>query len=141
MRKLPILCQVSYNIIPKFRNIILIRNIFPHLKFKYVPRADFYEIRNTATDEFAFCDGTLIVALVTLQEPYFPKHVFSYNNLENFVLFLENAGICVTNLTHYEKKPLKMLKNYLCRISVAPPTLKSMDKYRGYPNVILIVYL
>ena len=39
-----------------------------------------HEIRNTATDKFAFCDDTLIVAMVTLQEPYFPKHVFSYIN-------------------------------------------------------------
>ena len=59
-----------------FRYIILIRNIFPHLKIRYVPSADFYEIRNTVTDKFSFCDGTFIVAMVTLQEPYFPKHVF-----------------------------------------------------------------
>ena len=75
-----------------FRYIILIRNIFPHLKIKYVPSADFYEIRNTVTDNFAFCDGTLIVAMVTLQEPYFPKHVFSCINLGTLVLFLEYAA-------------------------------------------------
>ena len=57
-------------------------------KIKYVPSADFYEIRNTDTVKLAFCDGTLIVATVTLQEPYFPKHVFSYINLGNLVLFL-----------------------------------------------------
>ena len=55
-------------------------NIFPHLKIRYVPSADFYEIWNTVRDKFAFCDGTFIVAMVTLQEPYFPKHVFSYIN-------------------------------------------------------------
>ena len=54
--------------------------MFPYLKIRYVPSADFYEIRNTVTDKFAFCDGTLIVAMVTLQEPYFPKHVFTYIN-------------------------------------------------------------
>ena len=64
--------------------------------------ADFYEIRNTVTDKFAFCDGTLIVPMVPLQEPYFPKHVFSYINLRNLVLFLEYAGICVTDRTQYE---------------------------------------
>ena len=63
-----------------FRYIILIRNIFPDLKIKYVPSADFYVIRNTVTDKFAFCDGSLIVAMVTRKEPYFPKHVFSYIN-------------------------------------------------------------
>ena len=52
--------------------------------------------------KFALCDGTLIVAMVTLQEPYFPKHVFSYINLENLVLFLEYAGIFVTDRTRYE---------------------------------------
>ena len=71
-------------------------------QIKYVPSADFYEIRNTVTDKFAFCDGTLIVAMVTLQEPYFPKHVFSYINLRNLVLFLEYAGIFVTDRTQYE---------------------------------------
>ena len=80
----------------------LIRNIFPYLKIKYVPSADFYEIRNTVTDNFAFCDGTLIVAMVTLQEPYFPKHVFSCINLGNLVLFLVYAGIFVTGRTQYE---------------------------------------
>ena len=54
------------------------------------------------TDKFAFCDSTLIVAMVTLQEPYFPKHVFSYINLRNLVLFLEYAGIFVTDRTQYE---------------------------------------
>ena len=49
-----------------------------------------------------FCDGTLIVAMVTVQEPYFPKHVFSYINLENIVLLLEYAGIFVTDRTQYE---------------------------------------
>ena len=68
--------QVTYHIICYFRYIILIRNIFPHLKIKYVPSADFYEIRNTVTDKFAFCDGTLIVAMVTLQELYFPNMSF-----------------------------------------------------------------
>ena len=62
----------------------------------------FNEIRNTVTDKFAFCDGTLIVAMVTLQEPYFPKHVFSYINLGNLVLFVEYAGIFVTDRTRYE---------------------------------------
>ena len=71
-------------------------------KIKYVPSADFYEIRNTVTDKLAFCDGTLIVAMVTLQEPYFPKLVFSYINLGNLVLFLEYAGIFVTDRTRYE---------------------------------------
>ena len=94
--------QVTYNIICYFRYIILIRNIFPHLKIKYVPSADFHEIRNTATDKFAFCDGTLIVAMVTLQEPYFPKHVLSYINLRNLVLLLEYVGIFVTDRTQYE---------------------------------------
>ena len=85
-----------------FRYIILIRNIFPHLKIKYVPSADFYEIRNTVADKFAFCDGTLVVAMVTLLEPYFPKYVFSYINLENLVLLLEYAGIFVTDRILYE---------------------------------------
>ena len=76
--------------------------MFPHLKNKYIPSADFYEIRNTVIDKFAFCDGTLIVAMVTLQEPYFPKHVFSYINLRNLGLFLEYAGIFVTDRTQYE---------------------------------------
>ena len=44
---------------------------------KYVLTLELYEVRNTVTCEFAFCDCTLIVAMVTLQEPYFPKHVFS----------------------------------------------------------------
>ena len=70
--------ETTYNIICYFRYIVLIRNIFHHLKIRYDPSADFYEIRNTVTDKFAFCDGTLIVAMVTLQEPYFPKHFFSY---------------------------------------------------------------
>ena len=72
--------QVSYNIMSFSPNIILISNIFHRLEIKYVPFADFYEIRNTATHKFAFCDYALIVAMVTLQEPYFPKHVFSQNN-------------------------------------------------------------
>ena len=38
------------------------------------------------------------------------------------------------------KWPLKMLKNHLCQISITPPTLQSMDKNRGFPNVIFIVY-
>ena len=38
------------------------------LKTKYVPLADIYEIKNTPTHKFAFCDCTLIVAMVTLQE-------------------------------------------------------------------------
>ena len=46
--------QVTYNIICYFRYIILIKNIFPHFKIKYVPSADFYEIKNTVTDKFAF---------------------------------------------------------------------------------------
>ena len=96
------LYQVSYNIISSFWNIILIKNIYPHLKFKYIPSADFYEIRNTTTDKFAFCGGTLIDAMETVQEPYFTKHVFSYNNLSNLVLFLVFAGICVADRTHYE---------------------------------------
>ena len=75
------------------------------LKIKYVPSTEFYEIRNTVTDKFAFCDGTLIVAMVTLQEPYFPKHVFSYINLPNLVLLLEYAGIFVTDRTQYENVP------------------------------------
>ena len=54
--------------------------ILTPLKIKYVPSADINEIRNTITDKFACCEGTLIVAMVTLQEPYFPKHVFSYIN-------------------------------------------------------------
>ena len=82
-------------------SLLIIRNIFPHLKIKYVPSADFDEIRNTATYKFAFCNATLIVALVSLQEPYFPKHVFSYINLGNPVLFLEYGGICVTDHTQY----------------------------------------
>ena len=72
------------------------------LKIKYVPSVDFYEIRNTVTDKLAFCDGTLIVAMVTLQEPYFPKHVFTHINLGNLVLYLEYAGIFVTDRTRYE---------------------------------------
>ena len=71
-------------------------------KNKYIPSADFDEIKNTVTDKFAFCDGTLIVAMVTLQEPYFPKHVFSYINLGSLVLFLKYAGIFVTDCTQYE---------------------------------------
>ena len=66
--------QVSSNTMSYFPNIILIGNIFLHLRIKSVPSADFYEIRNTATHKFAFCDNTLIVAMITLQEPYFPKH-------------------------------------------------------------------
>ena len=96
------LYPVSYNIISSFWNIILIKNIYPHLIFKYIPSADFNEIRNTTTDKFAFCGDTLIDAMETVQEPYFTKHVFSYNNLSNLVLFLEYAGICVTDRTHYE---------------------------------------
>ena len=76
--------------------------MFPYLKIKYVPSADFYEISNTDTDKFPFCDGTLFVAMVKFQEPYFPKHVFSYINLGNLVLFLEFVGICVTDRNHYE---------------------------------------
>ena len=53
----------------------------------------FYEIRNTVKDKFAFCDGTLIVAMVTLQEPYFPNMSFIYK------LY---AGIFVTDRTQYE---------------------------------------
>ena len=33
-----------------------------------------------------------------------------------------------------------MLKNHLCPISETPPTLQSMDKNLGLPNVIFIVY-
>ena len=40
--------------------------------------------------------------MVTLQEPYFPKHVFACINLGNLVLFLEYAGIFVTDRTQYE---------------------------------------
>ena len=43
-----------------------------------------------------------MVAMVSLQEPYFPKHVFSYINLGRLVLLLEYAGICVTDRTQYE---------------------------------------
>ena len=50
--------------------------MFSVLKIKYVPSADFYEIK-TVTYKFAFCDGTLIVAMVTLQEPYFPNTFFN----------------------------------------------------------------
>ena len=49
-----------------------------------------------------FCDGTLIVAMVTLQEPYFPKHDFSDINLGNLVFFLEYASIFVPDRTQYE---------------------------------------
>ena len=94
--------HVRYNKICYFRYFILTRNIFPHLKIKYVPSADFYEIRNTVTDKFAICDGTLIVAMLALHEPYFPKHVYSYINLWNLVLLLEYASICVTDRTQYE---------------------------------------
>ena len=70
--------QISYNIMSYFLNIILISNIlYYHLKIKCVHSADLNETRNTATFKFAFCDCTLIVGMVTLQEPYFPKHVFS----------------------------------------------------------------
>ena len=72
------------------------------IKIKYVTSADYYEIRNTVTDKIAFCDRTLIVAMVTLQKPYFPKHVFSYINLGNLDLRLEYAGIFVTDRTQYE---------------------------------------
>ena len=99
------LYQVTYSIICYNRYIILRRNIFPLLKNKYIPSADFYAITNTVIDNFAFCDGTLIVAMVTLQEPYFPKHVFSYINLPNLVLLLEYAGIFVTDRTQYENVP------------------------------------
>ena len=44
----------------------------------------------------------MIVAMVTLQEPYFPKHVFSYINLENLGLFLEYASIFVIDRAQYE---------------------------------------
>ena len=33
-----------------------------------------------------------------------------------------------------------MLKNHICQIFETPPTLQGMDKIRGFPNVILIVY-
>ena len=71
-------------------------------KNRICPFSRFYEIRYTVTDNFAFYECTLIVAMVTFQEPYFPKHVFSYTNLGNFVLLLEYAGICVTDRTQYE---------------------------------------
>ena len=79
-----------------------VKYLCSHFKIKYVPSADFYETRNTVTDKFAFCACTLIVAMVTLQEPYFPKHVFSYINLRNLVLFLEYARIFVTDRTLYD---------------------------------------
>ena len=44
---------------------------------KYVLTLELYEVRNIVTCRFAFCDCTLIVAMVRLQEPHFPKHVFS----------------------------------------------------------------
>ena len=90
----------------------LIRHIFPLLKIKCVPSADLYEIRNTVTDKFYFCDGTLIVDMLTLQEPYFPKHVYSYNNLGNLFLFLEYAGIFVTDSTRYENAQKSPLSNF-----------------------------
>ena len=71
-------------------------------KNQICPFSRFYDIKNIVTNKFAFCDGILIVAMVTLQEPYFPKHVFSYINLGNLVLFPEYAGIFVTNRTQYE---------------------------------------
>ena len=58
----------------------MISNICPDLIIKYVSSSDFYEIKNTATDKFAFCDGALIVAMITLQETYFLYMFFSYNN-------------------------------------------------------------
>ena len=61
--------------------------MFPHLKIKYVPSAEFYEIRNTVIDKFAFCDGTLIVAMVTLQEPYFPNMSFHISIQETLFYF------------------------------------------------------
>ena len=79
------------------------KEILPNSKLKYVPSVDFYEVRNTVTDKFAFCDGASIVAMVMLQEPYFPNYVISYINLRNIVLILEYAGIGVTDCTQYEK--------------------------------------
>ena len=90
----------------------LIRHIFSHLKIKYVPSADLYEIRNTVTDTFSFCEGTLIVAMLTLQEPFLHKHVYSYNNLGNLFLFLEYAGIFVTDSTRFENAQKSPLSNF-----------------------------
>ena len=69
---------------------------------KHVLALEFYEVGNTVTCEFAFCDCTLIVAMVTLQEPYFPKHVFSLIHSGNLVLSREYAHICARDRTHSE---------------------------------------
>ena len=72
-------------------------------------------------------------------EPYFPKHVFSYINLKNLVLFLECKVIFdVTALTM--KMSFENAQNHVCQISETPPTLQSMDKNKGFPNIIMISY-
>ena len=125
--------QTTNNVTSYFLNIHLICNISPHLKIKYVPSADFYEIRNTATHKFAFCDCTLIVAPVTLQEPYFPnmyfhisvqKTLFYFWNMLSYIYTATlTMKICFENA---QKSPLSN--------SETPTTLQSMDKYRGFPN-------
>ena len=61
--------------------------MFPHLRIKYVPSEDFYEIRNTSTYKFALLDGTLIVAMVTLQGPYLPDMSFHISIKETLFYF------------------------------------------------------
>ena len=38
------------------------------------------------------------------------------------------------------KMYFEMLKHHLCQISETQPTLQSMDKNRGFPKVVLILY-
>ena len=58
--------------------------------------------------------------------------------LGKLVPFLEYAGLCVRDRTHYEnmKMSFENAKKSLCKFSETPPILQTMDKNRGFPNVI-----
>ena len=106
----PWLWQVRYTSMSYFPNIIWISTVFLHLRITSVSLADFYEIRNTATRKFAFCDNTLIVAMITLQEPYFPK-------LRKPCSISGICGHICTGPHSLWECSLKMLKNKLCLLA------------------------
>ena len=72
--------------------------IFSEQRFKFINKnvltLELYEVRNTVGCKFAFCDHRLIVAMVTVQEPYFPKHVF-HKSIQETLFYLGNMCLYV----------------------------------------------
>ena len=80
----------------------------------------FFQIRNTATHKFASCDCTLIVAMVTLKELYFPKQSIQESLFYFWIMRLYLYVTALTMKIFFETN----------QISETPPNLQSMDKQR-----------